>query len=196
MYFSHDQIMDMASDVKATVRFDADTLGKRTYNAVVKALKQGYIPTRSGAAATHYGLLVNHFGMPHMCFSRAARWWDGVAMYNLPDDCLAPVSEFWHADRVLFRMENSEEYNNAINNTGYYSRVRDAIKEPDFKELLWNSRNKENGYMRILATKDPMHFDKIAAVYTETFEYQQKLKDALAMLDRGGSMSYQIKGGH
>lgn len=195
MYFSTAQIMEMASDIKAVVRFDADTLGKRTYNAVAKALKQGYIPTRSGAAATYYGLLVNHFDMPHMCFSRSARWWDGVNFYNLPDGCDAPLSDFWHADRVLYRLEHPEEYQQALSNA-YYNSIRDAIKEPNFKELVRSSRNKDNAYMRILSTKDQMHFDKIAQVYVDSFGYQQKLKEALAMLDRGGSMAYQIKGGN
>lgn len=195
MYFSHDQIMDMASDVKAIVRFDADTLGKRTFNAVSKALKQGYIPTRSGAAATYYGMLVNQFGMPHMCFSRTARWYDGVNLYNLPDGCAKPIEDFWHADRVLYRLENPEEYKQA-QTSGYYSRTRDALKEPDFESLVCSSRNKDNAYMRILSTKDHMHFDNIAKVYTETFEYQQKLKSALDMLARGGTFTYQIKGGH
>ena len=194
MYFSQDQIMEMASDVKAIVRFDADTLGKRTYNAVAKALKQGYIATRGGAAATYYGLLVNHFAMPHMSFSRTARWWDGVNLYDLPDGCAPHLKEFWHADRVLYRMENPEEWQQA--QTGnYYSRIRDAIAEPDFNALVTQSRSKDHAYMRILSTKDQMFFDKIAQVYVDSFDYQQKLKDALAMLERGGSITYKIKGG-
>ncbi len=195
MYFSTDQIIEMASDIKAVVRFDADTLGKRTYNAVAKALKQGYIPTRSGAAATYYGLLVNHFDMPHMCFSRSARWWDGVALYNLPDGCEAPLSDFWHADRVMYRLENPVEYQKAMSGQPY-SGVKYAVKEPNFLDLVRQSRGKRHAYMRILSTKDQMHFDKIAQVYVDSFGYQQKLKEALAMLDRGGSMAYQIKGGN
>ena len=194
MIFSHDKIMSMATDVKAVIRFDADTLGKRTYNAVAKALKQGYIASRGGAAATYYGLLVNHFGMPHMTFSRTARWWDGVTMYGLPDGCAAPLKEFWMADRVMFRMENPEEYQKAQSSD--YSGTRDALKEPAFEALVRSSRDNHQSYMRLLHTKDQMFFDKIAQVYVDSFGYQQKLKDALAMLDRGGSMAYQIKGGN
>lgn len=193
MYFSQDQILEMAHHVKATINFDADSLGKRTYNAVAKALKQGYIPTRGGAAATYYGLLVNHFNMPHMCFSRGSKWWDGVVLFNLPDECVKPLEEFWHADRVMFRLEHPEEYEKALGST-YYSGVRDAIKEPQFDKLIQASRSGANAYMRILYTKDEMHFNNIAKEYLNTFTYQQKLKDALDMLARGGAVSYQLKG--
>lgn len=194
MSLSQDQILDMAKEVTAVIEFSEDTLGKRTYNAVMKALKQGYIPTRSGAAAKFYSLLCSHYKIPRMVFSRGARWWDGVNLHNLPDECIEPLSEFWTADRVLYRMENPEDYNNALNNTNLYSSVRDAVKEPDYKKLLQQSRTNTYAYMRILSTKDVMYFDAIASKYINTQHYKDALEQATKLM-QGGTMTFKLKGG-
>lgn len=194
MSLSQDQILDMAKEVTAVIEFSEDMLGKRTYNAVMKALNQGYIPTRTGVAAKYYSLLTSHYKMPRMVFSRGARWWDGVHLVNLPDECTEPLSEFWSADRVLYRMENPEDWNNAVNKTGYYSGIRDAVQEPDYKKLLQQSRTNEYAYMRILSTKDVMYFDAIASKYVGTDDYKAKLETAKRMM-QGGTMTFKLKGG-
>ena len=195
MSLSQDQILDMAKEVTAVIEFSEDTLGKRTYNAVMKALKQGYIPTRSGAAAKFYNLLCSHYKMPRMVFSRGTRWWDGVQLVNLPDECIEPLSEFWTADRVLYRMENQEEYNNAVASNGYlYSGIREAIQPPDYKKLIQQSRTNGYVHMRILNTKDVMYFDAIASKYINTQHYKDALEQATKLM-QGGTMTFKLKGG-
>lgn len=195
MSLSQDQILNMAKEVTAVIEFSEDMLGKRTYNAVMKALNQGYIPTRSGVVAKYYSLLTSHFKMPHMVFSRGARWWGGVHLVNLPDECADPLAEFWTADRVLYRMENQEEYNNAVAGNGYmYSGIREAVQEPDYKKLIQQSRANEYAYMRILNTKDVMYFDAIASKYLGTDDYKAKLETAKKLM-QGGTMTFKLKGG-
>lgn len=192
MSLSQEQILDMAKEVTAVIEFSEDMLGKRTYNAVMKALNQGYIPTRTGVAAKYYNLLTSHYKMPRMVFSRGARWWDGVHLHSLPDECAEPLSEFWAADRVLYRMEHPEEYSNALAGR-QYSGIRDAINEPDYKKLVRQSRENDYTYMRILSTKDVMYFDAIASKYLGTADYKAKLEAAKQMM-QGGTMTFKLKG--
>lgn len=196
MALSPDAILDMATTVTATIEFSEDIMGKRTYNAVTKALTQGYIATRGGQAAKYYDLLTTHYKLPSMVFSRGARWWDGMTMRGLPDECAAPLSEFFTADRVLFRMEEPEKYNQAVDQriVGYNS-YRDALKEPDFVELIKKSRRYTHSSMRILHTKEVMYFDAIAKEYLQTQSYKDGLAQALKLLKDGGTMTYKIKGG-
>lgn len=193
MYISQDEILGMATKVVADITFSEDMMGKRTYNAVMKALRQGYIATRGGAAAKYYGIITNHYKLPCMRFSRSASYWDGVSLYKLPDECATPLSEFWQADRVMFRLEKPEEYEQALSGK-YYSNIRDAIKEPNFNDLVRDSRNKDHAYMRILKSKDTMFFDAIAKEYITTPEYLDKLEAATEFLKRGGTMQFKLKG--
>lgn len=192
MSITRDTLIEIASTVTVVVEFDKDRLGKRVHNAVTKALKQGYIATRSGMAAKYHGLIADHLGMPTMRFSRASSYWDGVAIHRLPEGCAEPLHELWTADRVLFRLEHPEEWQKAVT-PGTFSHLRDAITEPDLKYLVANSHN-GHAYMRLLGTKDAMYFDKIAAQYINSPNYKIKLDQALELLNGGGSMTIELKG--
>lgn len=172
--------MQAIANISTSANFNIDLgqLSKITKNRVIKAFKEGYLPMTSGDAAMFHKLLSDHEGIPIIQFSKKDKYWDCLIIRNMMEQGKPLLSDWWKADRVLFRMEKPGEWD-------HFSRY-EHYQNAYTKEPTWN----ESTSVRILSDKNAEKFELIAQSYINTEEYQQKKEKVLEMLKNGEVITY------
>jgi hypothetical protein len=119
-----------------------------------------------------------------MQFSKKGKWWDTLYLKNMDTRCIPQLSEWWQADRVMFRLEHPEEWNNYTakrTNGGYqHWRGQELLEEPNWEEHIKTGKQFQVG---IFGGKELEMFDLVAKVYTSTDEYKEKKEKLIHMIE-------------
>jgi DNA-binding PadR family transcriptional regulator len=181
------QLTKIGATITAQVPLPQQTT--RIHNAVVKALKLGYMPTRSGEAAMVYGLLLDHLEMPGIIFSTATRrsWYRDAHIRRITPAMHEALSQWWRADRVAYRMteDGAKQWATMMdyvkkNPRGYYS---DRVIEPDWTMV------KPQFYLPILSDIERTEFETVASIMRDNPEYEAKRDQALALVASGATLT-------
>jgi hypothetical protein len=163
----------------AQFNIDLSKLSKITRNRLIKGFELGYLSMNSGDASLYYGILSDHLKIPTIQFSMKDKYWDNLITKNMSSKGIPSLSNWWKADRVLFRMDKPEQWNRYITSGGWYMTA--YINEPD-----WNN----DVSVCILSDKSLSNFEEIAKSYVDTEEYQEKKNQVLEMLKHGEVITF------
>jgi len=202
MYYDLDSLSKVATDAQLNV--ELGQMGPRTKKAVIKAFEIGYLPSVRGEAALYHSLLADQIGLPIMQFSKKGKWWDTLYLKNMDTRYIPQLSEWWQADRVLFRLEKPEEYLEYTRARDNHGRSYTHWRSGDFVEPEWekeiknrSSKNNSNRIMQvgIYGGKELAMFDLIAKAYTSTDEYKEKKEKLIHMIETDETLrvNYQFK---
>jgi hypothetical protein len=183
MYYDIYDLTKIATD--AQLNINLGDMGPRTSKAVIKAFDKGYLTSVRGEAAMYHAVLADKLGLPIMQFSKKGKWWDTLYLKNMDARCIPQLSEWWQTDRVLYRLENPEDYNKIIStkNDRYPDwRCKDYLLEPDWQHKV-KSSHKEAFHIRILGGKELEMFDLIAKEYVKTDEYKENKEKLIHMIE-------------
>jgi hypothetical protein len=182
MYYDMESLTKIATDAQLNV--ELNKMGPRTSKAVIKAFNKGYLTSVRGEGALYHSLLADQVKLPIMQFSKKGKWWDTLYLKNIDTRCIPQLSEWWQADRVMFRLENPEQWNNytSKNSSGRYShwRGKELCEEPNWEEEIKTEKQFSVG---IFGGKELEMFDLIAKVYTSTDEYKEKKEKLIHMIE-------------
>ena len=189
MFYDMYELAKISTNAELTV--DLVKMGPRTSKAVAKAFNKGYLTSVRGEGAMYHSLLADQVGLPIMQFSKKGKYWDTLYLKNIDTRYIPQLSEWWNADRVLFRLEKPEQYleytTPRTNVHGTYKHWRmDDFKEPNWKEEIEKTyRNGSNKIMQvgIYGGKDLAMFDLIAEAYKSTDEYKEKKEKLIRMIE-------------
>jgi hypothetical protein len=176
----------------------------RVKNAVVKALKQGYLPSRSGTGAILYDTLTDKFGLPAISFAARSRR-RSATLVNIQPEMHEALSDWWKADRVAFRIANGEKWNTMLdqakarrkfvadwpkNNPGtplpeWYARPDESIEEPDWTEPL------KYGHLSILCETDVNEFEAVGKSMQNIPDYIAKTNVAVSLIETNAVLEVQ-----
>jgi hypothetical protein len=182
MYYDMESLTKIATDAQLNV--ELSKMGPRTSKAIIRAFDKGYLTSVRGEGALYHSLLADQVKLPIMQFSKKGKWWDTLYLKNIDTRCIPQLSEWWQADRVLFRLENPDQWNQytSKNPSGRYSHWRgEALcEEPDWEEEIKTGKQFNVG---IFGGKELEMFDLIAKVYTSTDEYKEKKEKLIHMIE-------------
>jgi hypothetical protein len=169
MNYELQRIIKVASN--AQINIDLGKMGKVTKNRLIKAFDTGYLTSVSGDAALYHAILAKHTNIPIMQFSKKGSYWAYLHYVNMDSSGKPSLSDWWKADRVMYRLEKPEECAKWEREKGYYQ--REFLIEP-----TWEGE----GSARILSGKDLERFDIAAQGFVSTESYQQKKQEVLSMI--------------
>ena len=179
--------MQAIAKIASSAQFNIDLgqLSKITKNRLIKAFQEGYLTMTSGDAAMFHKLISDHVDIPIMQFSKKDQYWNCLIIRNMMDEGKPLLSDWWKTDRVVYRLENPENWNQ-FSTQEYY--VKSYTVEPD-----WNKSTD----VRILSDKSiDKNIDKfkmIAESYIKTEKYQQKKEEVLEMIKQKHIITYNCK---
>lgn len=172
MYYNHDTLAKLST--KASYDVDLSRMGPKTANAVIKSLRSGIIESTSGKAATYHDIIVDKLNVPALAFSKRGRYWDRLFVRNAPLSFKEGLREWWNLDRVTFRMEHPDQYQDMAATPWRSS----ELKEPDWGRL--NSMS-----MSILGTKNLDVFNSIVKDVIADQEYIDKIESVIPLIKEG-----------
>ena len=164
-------------------------LGPRMKRNLVSALRTGVMTNMRGTAATTFGILTDAYKLPSIAFSSRTVGHDytHIRYQRLSPECAAPLVEWWNADRSIFRMENSDKYNqfkelaNRYGRSSWYNRV--------FEMPNWE--HNPAGICAALSSQSTFHLDmlcKAMLCLTDTDEYKEKVSPIINLVQSSGSI--------
>ena len=180
MYYNLESLIKMGGLAHVDVPLK---MTPRIANAVKKALKNGICEARSGQAATYLAILSDKYEIPLMAFSKNGKYWSSLYFKHLPETTHQGLSDWWKADRVAYRMENPDEWNDYVRRNEEHGYWNDVVKEPN-----WADTKPERDQIRIMGTKSLDTFEHIAQLYTSTEEYQTKMNEVIQLIDQGATI--------
>ena len=173
MYYDMESLTKIATDAQLNVKLSQ--MGPRTSKAIIRAFDKGYLTSVRGEGALYHSLLADQVKLPIMQFSKKGKWWDTLYLKNIDTRCIPQLSEWWQADRVMFRLENPEQWNDYTQRNAHGSyrhwRGKELCEEPNWKEEIKTGKQFQVG---IFGGKELEMFDLVAKVYTSTDEYKEK----------------------
>lgn len=185
MYYDIDVLSKIATNAQLNV--ELSKMGPRTSKAVIKAFDKGYLPSVRGEGALYHSLLADQVGLPIMQFSKKGKYWDTLYLKNMDSRCIPQLSEWWQADRVLFRLEKPEEYlqYTSKRSTGHNDNYYYHWRHGDFIEPDWEKQvaQKDQWHVAIYGGKELEMFDLVAKVYTSTEDYKEKKEKLIHMIE-------------
>jgi len=193
MHYDHETLVNMS--LASYYDIDLSQLGPRVKNTVIRALTHGAMPFDSGTAATAYSILSDAFSLPAMFFSTRSTYSHSLAVKRLPAEATKPLAEWWHVDRVTFRMDEPEKWSGYTSQAERHTFYKKRTTMPN-----WMSEERAmNGteYIPILCEKHKgdkslqTSFLTIAKAYSDTQEYKDKVAPIIEKVQSGSIV--QIK---
>ena len=180
MNYELQRIIKVASN--AQININLGKMGKVTKNRLIKAFEVGYLTSISGEAALYHDILAKHTNTPIMQFSKKGTYWTYLYYRNMDSSGKPSLSDWWKADRVMYRIEKPEEYAKWEREKGYYQ--REFLTEP-----TWEG----DDCVRILSGKDVERFDIAAQGFLNSESYQQKKEEVLSMINDKHIITYNYE---
>lgn len=188
MNYGLDTLMKLGS--LAHVDVSLQGMSDRTKTTVKNALMTGIIQSTTGQAATYHAIICDHLQIPTLAFSKKGRYWESLHMKYVPEAAADKLSEWWQADRVMYRLEKPDEWNDYVERAKNYNWYGEITEEPNWTDKLGCKLSR----IRIMGTKTLDRFEEIALCFTKDDEYKAKALKAIQLINEGETIHVQQKG--
>ncbi len=168
-------------------------LGPRMKSNLVSALRTGVMTNLRGTAATTFGILTDAYKLPSIAFSSrtVGNTYAHIRYQRLSPECAAPLTEWWNADRSIFRMENSDTYHQfkeLANKYGHSSWYNKMFEMPNWE-------HNPAGNCPALSSQSDFHTGmlcKAMQCITNTDEYKEKVSPIINLVQSSGSITVTV----
>ena len=178
MYYNMETLSKIATN--AELNINLSYMGPRIKTAVIRNFNRGYSETLTGEAALYYALLADQFELPCIQYSKKSQWYSRLFMKNIDSKCKPQLSEWWDADRVTYRLKESEEYNRITSSHNHWLKD-DLLHQPDWEVITEESKVKPISIP--IFSKDLKLTGLITESYIKDKYYVERKEKAIHMIE-------------
>lgn len=183
MRFNHETLAKLSKT--ATYEIQLQRLGPRSKKAVCTAIRDGFIQTTSGEAATYHDIITSHFELPMLAFSKRTKWWDALLYKNIPESYVQGLTDWWNLDRVTCRMEDPEKWQKLA-----------LYRYMNYTEMsAWKVNQSDQTHsVSMMSTKNLDVFKGITHHLVTSAEYKEKANHICELVMTGSILTIQYSG--